>query len=129
MNTWTTCRPRSSTATSKSRPSSSCRPCSKSWRERRLVADPQSAEPASLDARAGSKKGTICFLSDEGLVDRLAAHRLLASVPRAELEWLAAHGTLRRVPAGAVVSDTTRPIDGLWVIFSGVVAIMVDRGS
>jgi len=68
-------------------------------------------------------------LSQQELVDRLAAHRLLAGAPRSELEWLAAHGTLRRFGAGATIAQVSRPLDVLWVFLSGHVAIHVDRGS
>ena len=36
-------------------------------------------------------------------VDRLAALPRLKDIPRAELEWLVAHGRLEVVPAGTVV--------------------------
>jgi signal transduction histidine kinase len=68
-------------------------------------------------------------LSQQELVDRLAAHRLLAGAPRSELEWLAARGTLRRFEAGETIVQPSRPLDVLWVVLSGHVAIHVDRGS
>lgn len=68
-------------------------------------------------------------MSQQELVDRLAGHRLLAGTPRSELEWLAAHGTLRTYQAGAVVVQISQPIDVLWVFLSGHVVIHVDRGS
>ena len=34
------------------------------------------------------------------LVERLATHKTLGAAPRAELEWLAAHGEFRRYEAG-----------------------------
>jgi signal transduction histidine kinase len=68
-------------------------------------------------------------LPQQELVDRLAAHRLLTGTPRSELEWLAAHGTLRRYQAGGVVAQVSQPIDVLWVFLSGHVVIHVDRGS
>jgi hypothetical protein len=52
-------------------------------------------------------------LSQQELVDRLAAHRLLAGAPRSELEWLAARGTLRRFAAGATIVRPARPLDVL----------------
>jgi signal transduction histidine kinase len=63
------------------------------------------------------------------LVERLAKHRTLGAAPRGELEWLAAHGTLHHFPAGAVLSRKTEPITGLYIMFSGHVAIWVDRGA
>ena len=68
-------------------------------------------------------------MTDASLVDRLAAHRLLGSAPRDQLEWLAAHGTLRRFEAGEVVSKVGDPIPALYIIFSGHMVIYVNRGS
>ena len=36
-------------------------------------------------------------MTDVSLVDRLAAQPKLAAIPRAELEWLVAHGELERL--------------------------------
>jgi signal transduction histidine kinase len=63
------------------------------------------------------------------LVDRLASHRTLAAAPRAELEWLAAHGTLRRLAEGAPVAQRDVPIPGLYVVLSGLFAIFLDHGA
>ncbi len=63
------------------------------------------------------------------LVERLAAHKTLGSAPRAQLEWLAAHGTVQHFAAGEVVADPTTTIFNLYVVLSGHMAIRVDRGS
>ena len=63
------------------------------------------------------------------LVDRLASHRTLAAAPRAELEWLAAHGTLRHLHEGETVASRDRPISGLYVVLSGHFAIFVEHGA
>src|SRR5262245_41168483 len=63
------------------------------------------------------------------LVDRLAAHRTLGHAPRPELEWLAAHGTLRRVEAGEIVTKKGGPVLGMFVILAGRVVIYIDRGA
>jgi signal transduction histidine kinase len=63
------------------------------------------------------------------LVDRLAKHRTLGSVPREELEWLASHGTLKEFDAGAVVSSMHKSLDALYVVLSGHISISVDRGA
>jgi signal transduction histidine kinase len=63
------------------------------------------------------------------LVDRLAAHRTLAAAPRTELEWLAAHGAIRHLDDGDVMTTKGVPISGLFVFLSGQVAIFVDRGA
>jgi signal transduction histidine kinase len=63
------------------------------------------------------------------LVDLLAEHRTLGAAPRQELEWLAAHGTIRKLAAGEVVSVKGRPVDALYVLLSGRMALFVDRGA
>ncbi len=63
------------------------------------------------------------------LVDRLTKHRILGAAPRAELEWLVARGTVRRLEVGGVLSTKGAPVEGLFVILSGRIAIFVDRGS
>jgi signal transduction histidine kinase len=68
-------------------------------------------------------------MTDNDLVERLVAHRMLGSAPREQLEWLAAHGTLRRFEAGDQVSVMGEAIRSLYVILSGHAVIRVDRGA
>ncbi len=63
------------------------------------------------------------------LVDRLANHKTVGAAPREELEWLAAHGTVRRLEVGDALSTLGSPVEGLFVILSGRIAIFIDRGS
>jgi CRP-like cAMP-binding protein len=63
------------------------------------------------------------------LVDRLAAHKTVGAAPREELVWLAAHGTLRHMNEGEVVSAKDVPVEGLFIVLTGHVAIFVDRGA
>jgi signal transduction histidine kinase len=63
------------------------------------------------------------------LVDRLAAHRTLGTAPRAQLEWLAAHGEVRVFEPGQVVTPRTGPVLGLYVVLTGHLSIHVDRGA
>lgn len=63
------------------------------------------------------------------LVERLAQHRMLGSSPREELAWLAEHGFLRRLEAGEILSHKGLPVEGLYVVLSGCVALFVDRGA
>jgi signal transduction histidine kinase len=67
------------------------------------------------------------------IVDRLAEHRTLGRVPRAELEWLAAHGRLRRFDAGEYVARKGATIEqtgfGFEIVLAGHFAIYVDRGA
>ena len=63
------------------------------------------------------------------IVDRLTKHPILGSVPRAELEWLAAHGTLKRLEAGDQLSTKGNPVVAMYVMFSGRYALFMDRGA
>ena len=63
------------------------------------------------------------------MVDRLAAHTTLSSAPREELEWLAAHGTLRHLNEGDVLATPGKQIEGMFVLLTGHVAIYIDRGT
>jgi signal transduction histidine kinase len=63
------------------------------------------------------------------LIDRLAEHKTLGSAPRDELAWLAAHGSVRNLAAGEVLSHRGMPVDGLYVLLSGHLSLSVDRGS
>lgn len=63
------------------------------------------------------------------LIDRLAQHRTLGSAPRAELEWLVAHGHLRDLEAGDILSTKGRQVEALYIVLSGRLALFVDRGA
>jgi len=63
------------------------------------------------------------------LLDRLVEHKTLGAAPRAELAWLAAHGTLRTLSVGEFLSSKGVPVDGLHVVLSGHVIHCVDRGA
>jgi len=63
------------------------------------------------------------------LLDRLAHHRLVGGVPRAQLEWLAARGTLRQLSPGDVLTPSTGPVAGLYIVLSGHLSISVNRGA
>lgn len=65
----------------------------------------------------------------DDLVRRLSEHKMLETVPREELEWLASHGTLRTLKPGDVLSTKGEPVSGLFVILSGHISIYVDRGA
>ena len=63
------------------------------------------------------------------LIDRLAAHKALAAAPREELAWLAAHGSIRNLEEGEVLSPKGAPVTGLFILLSGHIALFVDRGA
>lgn len=66
---------------------------------------------------------------DQALVERLSQLRALDGLPRQELEWMVAHGELWQLPAGHVVAASSGRMDYLYVLFSGRIAIWVDRGA
>lgn len=68
-------------------------------------------------------------LSQAELLEELKKHRTLGDVPQEELEWLAAHGTLREFKPGDVVSSMEESLDWLHVQLNGCIAIFVDRGA
>jgi signal transduction histidine kinase len=68
-------------------------------------------------------------LPTQDLVERLLAHRTLGSAPREQLEWLAAHGELRRVAEGEEYFAAGDPGRSLDIVLEGRLTIRVDRGS
>jgi len=63
------------------------------------------------------------------LIDRLAEHKTLSPAPRTELEWLVAHGSIRKLNTGEVLSVKGREVEALYIILSGRLALFVDRGT
>ena len=63
------------------------------------------------------------------LVDRLARHRVLGHAPRAELEWLAAHGDLRHLEIGERVQPKGSVFDHMVVMLTGRVLTTIDTGA
>jgi signal transduction histidine kinase len=66
---------------------------------------------------------------DGDLLERLEAHRAIGKSPRAELEWLAAHGTLQRLTPGEMIARKGEPVDALYVILKGRVSHLTDQGG
>ena len=65
----------------------------------------------------------------DDVVDRLAGHRTIGPAPREELAWLAAHGSIRNLNPGDVLTVKGQPPAGLFVVLSGRITISVDRGT
>ena len=68
-------------------------------------------------------------MTDSSLVDRLAAHRTVGSVPREQLEWLARNGHLRSLEVGEALTQVGVPVAGLYVVLDGYLTIRLDRGA
>jgi len=69
------------------------------------------------------------MVEDSDLLARLTRHRLLGTAPREELAWLAAHGVSRRLQPGDVTTHQGQQEEWLYVLFSGHIAIHLDRGA
>jgi len=67
--------------------------------------------------------------TDGELVARLQAHRTFQAVPRQELEWIAAHGTLEHFDTGYLIARKGEPVEALYVILSGHVSHFTDQGG
>lgn len=68
-------------------------------------------------------------MSEQDLVDRLTEHRTLGGASRAELEWLVAHGQVRKLNAGELLSVKGMQVEALYIILSGRLALFIDRGN
>jgi CRP-like cAMP-binding protein len=68
-------------------------------------------------------------MTPSDLVERLTAHRTLGAAPREELGVARPHGSFRTVNPGEVVAQKGQPVEELWVVLSGRIAIFVDRGT
>src|SRR5678816_1352130 len=63
------------------------------------------------------------------VVDRLTNHKTIGQAPRAELEWLAAHGSVRHMNVGDVLTAKGNTVEGMFIVLSGRISITVDRGT
>jgi signal transduction histidine kinase len=68
-------------------------------------------------------------LSTAVLAERLTEHRTLGASPQSQIAWIAAHGVLRRMAVGEVLTSKDGPVEGLHIVLSGQLAIYVDRGA
>ncbi|HUL49207.1 MAG TPA: cyclic nucleotide-binding domain-containing protein, partial [Gemmatimonadales bacterium] len=66
---------------------------------------------------------------NEDLLARLAAHRTIGTAPRAELEWLVAHGTIERFETGQYLVQKGDPVLGLYIVLAGHVSHLTDQGG
>src|SRR5262245_56075393 len=66
---------------------------------------------------------------DTAIVERLLQHRTLKDAPRAELEWLAAHGTIVPLTTGPLLPQDPAIMETLVIMLSGHFSIYVDHGA
>jgi signal transduction histidine kinase len=75
------------------------------------------------------QSGNNAYMTAADIVDRLADHKTIGKAPRTELEWLAAHGSVRHLNIGDVLTPKGRSVEGLFIVLSGRISISVDRGT
>jgi signal transduction histidine kinase len=68
-------------------------------------------------------------MDPQPLIDRLAAHRTIGSVPREQLAWLAEVGVEEIFEPGEIFTPVTGPVRAFYVILDGRLTIKVDSGS
>lgn len=66
---------------------------------------------------------------DTNLIDRLASLPKFSEIPLNELKWLVSHGQFEVHKVGTVLGPKDKPLKKLWIIFSGCIAVRVDRGA
>jgi signal transduction histidine kinase len=62
-------------------------------------------------------------LDVDRLVERLSRHRTIGAAPTAELRWLVANGEIVNFAAGDPVAGPTAPVQGMYILLSGHIAI------
>ena len=69
-------------------------------------------------------------MTHDEILEQLTAHRTLGGSPRAELEWLVAHGEIRLFPAGEILAVKGAAMPQIMIVMlSGHGAVFVDRGA
>jgi len=63
------------------------------------------------------------------LLARLESHRTLSGAPKDQLAWLAQVGHEEILEPGVVLTPSTGPVRGLYIVLDGHLSIRVDRGS
>jgi signal transduction histidine kinase len=71
----------------------------------------------------------VSAIPPESVVDRLAALKILATVPRRELEWLVAHGELRTAETGAVFAGTSSAVEEMFILLAGRLTLYMPKGG
>jgi len=74
-----------------------------------------------------TEKGTLLDATHDEVLERLTAHRMIGGVARAELEWLIAHGELRRLSAGEIVGAPGMEANEMIVLLTGRITVYQNR--
>ena len=72
---------------------------------------------------------TVAGPSVAEIVDKLAAHKMLAGVPRSELEWLATHGEFLSLKVGEIADRKGQPTERMVILFTGTASLFIERGT
>ena len=72
-------------------------------------------------------RGEPIAATDDEIMRRLLAHRSLGSAPRSELEWMVAHGEMRRLRSGDLVGGAGSEVNELIVLLSGRITVFSSR--
>lgn len=67
-------------------------------------------------------------MAPDDLIDLLASLPLLASVPRADLEWLAARGEVRAYGSGTMLRERGASVDEMLILLAGRLAVYAAKG-
>jgi signal transduction histidine kinase len=65
---------------------------------------------------------------DEDLLARLAGNPTIGAAPTEELAWILAHSRKRTIDPGGNLAPAGQPIEHMWIVLSGSMAVYVDRG-
>jgi signal transduction histidine kinase len=68
-------------------------------------------------------------MADEALIELLRTVTLLAAAPRAELEWLAAHGQRRQYAVGDIALRKSEEAQEMIVLFSGRIVVYFGQAT
>ena len=68
-------------------------------------------------------------MDNTSVLERLSAHRMLGSAPANEIAWVAAHGVLRHLDSGKILTPKGEPVQGLHVVLDGHLTIYVNQGA
>lgn len=68
-------------------------------------------------------------LQPDKLPDRLLGYELLHNVPREQLAWLAAEGSVRELEAGELLFQKDDPLDFLFIILSGKIQFKLEQNG
>ena len=76
---------------------------------------------------ARNRRPNVPITLPEGVVDKLASFPVFDAVPRTELEWLGARGSVFDARPGQVMMQPGAPIDEMWIVLTGRLAVQIEK--